>query len=137
MIPALDYAALSQLINRVWSRLERDDYDAVIAHLTADCRWERGGRMFVGHDEIRASLEQRPTGRLVRHQVSNLMVDRDGDDYVCTYLMAAYNNEGAPQSAPPYAGVTPRFIVECVDRCRREGDSFRIRAFGLVLLFRA
>ena len=137
MIPAVDYAELQQLIHQVWGSVERDAYDAVLACLTADCEWERGGKLRVGSDDILASLNERPAGRLVRHQITNLSARQQGDELDCSYLMVAYSNDHAKESAPPYSKVTPDLIVDCSNRCRRGADGWRISEFKLKVLFKA
>lgn len=136
MVDPLEYAALSQLITRIWSSLERGAYDEVAALLTDDCRWERGGRMRVGRDAIRASFEERPAGRTVRHQVTNLMVDQEGEDVVCSYLVTAFSSEHAPEKEIPFSTVTPHLVAELADRCRREVDGFRVSEVNARILFR-
>jgi hypothetical protein len=133
----MDYAGLAQLVSRVWSRLERGDYDDVLQQLTPDCRWERLGRWRQGHAEIREALDARPAGRTVRHQVTNLVVDKEGEDFVCSYLLTAFSSAAAPEAVPPFSSVTPHLVAECLDRCTKAEGRFMVREFDATILFRS
>lgn len=81
--------AVQQFVNRLWTGLDRRDYSFVLSVLAPDCRWLREGWV-EGHDAIARSLDLRPPTVVVRHVVTNLVVDPHADGWLATYLVMAF-----------------------------------------------
>jgi hypothetical protein len=131
------FADLSQLVSRLWRSIERGEYDAAARLLSKDCRWERGGSMRHGREAIRASFDERATGLVARHQVSNLTLEHDEGEVICSYLLTVYSGQTASESAQPLQLAGPRLVADCFNRCHREGDAWVIREVGARIVFQA
>lgn len=65
----------ARVILSVFRDLDAFDYARLIGHFSPDALWEREGREFFGHAQILEALGQRPRDQLVRHLITNLIVD--------------------------------------------------------------
>lgn len=129
------FAEVSQAIQRLWRALERFDYEAVIALLAPDVRWDRAGRWREGHEEVRAVLNERPQDLIVRHALISLEVDKDGEDVVARYTLASYNSGGSPEEKPPFSKAHTRLIADASDRLTRIDGQLRFRELTAQLVF--
>lgn len=68
-------ADCARVILSVFRDLDAFEYPRLIGHFSTDALWEREGRELVGHAQILAALEARPRNQLVRHLITNLIVD--------------------------------------------------------------
>lgn len=68
-------ADCQRVVLSVFRDLDAFDYARLIEHFTLDGLWEREGRELVGHEQILAGLEQRPRNQVVRHQITNLIIE--------------------------------------------------------------
>jgi len=59
----------------VFRNLDEFDYRSLIEYFALDGLWQREGRDLVGREQILAALEPRPRNQVVRHQITNLIVD--------------------------------------------------------------
>lgn len=125
MIDPMVYVTILQQTHELWRAVEHFEYDKVMALLTPDCRWKREGKWFEGIENIRASMEGRSTARLVRHILSDFVMERDGDGVVSRYLLAGVHSGGAPEKAPPYSTTNLRRIGDCADRLVETPEGWR------------
>ena len=59
----------------VFRNLDEFDYASLVGYFAVDGRWQREGRELVGREQILAALEPRPRNQVVRHAITNLIVD--------------------------------------------------------------
>nr|WP_087575621.1 nuclear transport factor 2 family protein [Sphingomonas sp. CDS-1] len=119
MIDAIAYLRCQDLIYRLWNALDHRRLDDVMSRLTPDARWQRE-RWYEGEADIRAALNARPADLRIRHALTNLIVDAEGDGYRTRFLMVpqmamASAGQDAPFEAEPMATVAD-MIVRIVRR---------------------
>lgn len=137
MIDAASFAEVSQLIHEFWSNLDRNDYPGVLQCILPDGRWNRAGRWREGHDDIALALEERPAGLFVRHLVSTLRADREGEDIVCRFYLVAFSSRAADESPPPYPVAAPTLIADYTAVCALTSEGWRFRSLSGSGAFRA
>ncbi len=59
----------------VFRDLDEFAYERLIEQFAVDGRWRREGRELAGRVQIRAALEQRARNQVVRHLISNLIIE--------------------------------------------------------------
>ena len=59
----------------VFRDLDEFAYQRLVEQFTVDGRWRREGRELAGRAQIRAALEARPRNQVVRHLITNLIID--------------------------------------------------------------
>ena len=59
----------------VFRDLDEFAYQRLVEQFAADGVWRREGRELAGRTQIRAALEQRPRNQVVRHLITNLIID--------------------------------------------------------------
>lgn len=64
-----------RVVLSVYRHLDDFDYARLVEHFAADGVWQREGRELTGHAQILANLEARPRNQVVRHLITNLIVD--------------------------------------------------------------
>lgn len=69
--------------------MDRGDYDSIVEALTKNCCWLRAG-WCEGREAIRTSLGLRPELLVSRHLVSNLVIEPNGDGYICRYSLIIF-----------------------------------------------
>lgn len=109
-----DYIRVVQLEAEFWATLERNSYGELLRLMVPECRWFRGGRWRDGHEQIAASLAERPVGRVVRHSLSNLRVERQKERLICSYLIVAFSADSEAVT-PPYPFSGPLLVADCRD----------------------
>lgn len=76
---------------RFFHFLDRRNYDAVAALLTADGTWVRQGRALAGPEAVLEALRARPAGFTTRHLLSNIVVDLVSDhEALVGYELSVY-----------------------------------------------
>jgi SnoaL-like domain len=68
-------ADCQRVVLSVFRHLDDFAYRRLIEHFATDGTWHREGRELAGRETILAALEQRPRNQVVRHVVTNLIVD--------------------------------------------------------------
>ena len=90
--------------------------DAFVPHGT----WDRNGLVLQGHEAIVAELQRRPEQQVVRHLLSNIVVDGEGKDTAsATFIVTAYRHMGErePAQAPVLDG--PLMLLDATAQLRR------------------
>ena len=59
----------------VFRSLDEFDYRSLVECFAVDGLWQREGRDLVGREQILAALEPRPRNQVVRHLITNLIVE--------------------------------------------------------------
>lgn len=62
-------------LHSVFRDLDEFAYQPLVEQFAADGRWRREGRELAGRAQIRAALEQRPRNQVVRHLITNLIIE--------------------------------------------------------------
>lgn len=137
MVDPLVFAGVAQVVQRLWRSLERFDYDDVLGLLDEGVRWRRGETWYTGHREVRDVLALRPPTLVVRHLVSGLRVDADGDALRARYTLGAVNSGGAPEQAAPYSTLQLRLVGDANDLIVRRGDALLFREIDADVTFLA
>lgn len=81
-------ADCARVIISLFRDLDAFDYPRLIGNFAPDGLWAREGRELVGHAQILAALAQRPRNQVVRHLITNLIVDATSSSEACA---GAYN----------------------------------------------
>lgn len=68
-------ADCQRVLLSVFRDLDEFDYQRVVGHFAEDGLWRREGLDLNGRAQILANLEQRPRKQVVRHLISNLIVE--------------------------------------------------------------
>jgi catechol 2,3-dioxygenase-like lactoylglutathione lyase family enzyme len=103
--------AIEQCIYQFWIALDRNDYSAVLALLTPDCRWRRDDWL-EGHEAISRALHARPRDRVTRHLVSNLRLVRNGTDWIASYLLTAFAGQDTGGQGAPCVSAAPVILAD-------------------------
>ena len=106
---ALDYPAVQQLIYGYWNAMDRRDYPAVLDCLTDDVEW-RASSSCEGRAAVAKALEQRPANLVVRHFISNLVVEGGDDRREAFFLIAAFARVVDDGDVAPYPTDAPQVI---------------------------
>lgn len=119
MIDTTAYLRCQDMIHRFWNALDYRRLDEILLRLTPDARWQRE-RWYEGETDIRAALLARPADLRIRHVVTNLILDEDGEGYAARLLMVpqmamAAASEPAPVGAEPMATVAD-LMMRIVER---------------------
>lgn len=70
-------ADCQRVVLSVFRALDDFAYRRLIEYFTADATWQREGRDLAGREQILSALEQRPRNQVVRHVITNLIVDAE------------------------------------------------------------
>lgn len=95
--------AVAAALTRFYHYLDRSEYGGCVACFAQDGRWRRLGVLHSGRDAIARVLEARPETIVVRHILSNLLIDIETADqarvaaYVTVY---GHNFAGGPPTLP-------------------------------------
>lgn len=68
-------ADCERVVLSVYRHLDEFDYARLVELFAPDGVWQREGRELKGRAQILANLEQRPRNQVVRHLITNLIVD--------------------------------------------------------------
>lgn len=112
--------ACQRLVHSYANFIDAYDYDRFMGLWAEDAEWVIYGKPSRGHAAIRATLAARPDKSVVRHLMSNVVVDLTGPDRAEGRCYAvAYRADGwlGTQPAPL---TLPRFLVDYRDRFVRD-----------------
>lgn len=127
--------AVGQFVNRFWATLDRRDYPAVLDLLAPDCRWLREG-WIEGQAAIAGSLDLRPPAIFVRHLVSNLVVDRQGDGWTATYFVLAFIGSRLPGSDTVLPSRPPALMADMRMALAGPPDRLRVTEIEPTITFK-
>jgi hypothetical protein len=104
-------ASVSQTITGFFMGLDSDDHERCASSFARDGAWERKGVLWTGPSGIRAALAARPTGRVTRHLITNIMVETWRPEarvrfYSLAFSFAAAAENPAAPMVPPLALTT-------------------------------
>ena len=125
---------VEQVILRFWRDLDRRDYTAMIASLTADCRWLREG-WIEGHAAIAESLMRRPGDLLTRHLITNIVIDAQGGDLIASHLVTTFAGQ-AMTNAAPLPAAAPVLIADVELTLVQAEGQWRISRIEPTIMFR-
>jgi hypothetical protein len=92
--------ACAKTVLQLFAAMDDNRYDDVAAAFTPDGVWHRAGKALRGRAAIIAAMNERPTDRLVRHIITNIVVDvSDGTHAEGRCYVTAY--AGPLGDAPP------------------------------------
>lgn len=112
--------ACQRLVHSYANLLDAYDYDRFMELWAEDGEWVIYGKSVRGRDAIRATLDARPARSVVRHLVSNLVIDIESAGRASGRCYAiAYRADGflGVQPAPL---TLPRFLVDYRDEFVRD-----------------
>jgi hypothetical protein len=111
------HVAIQSLVNRLWNRLDRRDYEAVVQCFLPEGRWFRG-QWCEGREAIMASLMQRPDNLVVRHLITNLELEEQQGDYHIFLFATAIARYVTAEERPPYALERISLLAEMTGKVR-------------------
>ncbi|PZQ78103.1 MAG: hypothetical protein DI563_01365 [Variovorax paradoxus] len=103
-----------QVLLRFYDAFDAWDYDGMAAQFIEDGVWHRAGKALKGREAIVAELHRRPTTQVIRHVVTNLIVDvQDADHAQARLYLTAYRHDaGEPRVVPaPMRGPALLLVV--------------------------
>ncbi|MGE0803542.1 MAG: nuclear transport factor 2 family protein [Lautropia sp.] len=106
--------------------LDERRYEELVDLFLPDGVWHRGGETFRGRTAILGAMRARPTGWIVRHVVSNVLITTDDAANASAVLyLTAYLFEGGPaDETPSIPG--PRRLVIVTARLARAAGGWQI-----------
>jgi SnoaL-like domain len=114
--------AVNQRVLRFFRDFDNWNYEAMAAAFVPEGTWDRNGRILKGRPAIVTELSARPAQQVVRHVISNLVVDADGQSSAAaTFLVIAYRHLGAREPVTPPVIRQPLMLLDgkaqlsCVD----------------------
>jgi ketosteroid isomerase-like protein len=102
----IDYIECCRTLARFARALDESDFDGVAAQMTEEGVWHRQGERLEGRAAIVAALDRRPSTRLTRHLVTNIVGESVTPEQArlrCTVLVYAVDDVAslpAPMPAP-------------------------------------
>lgn len=104
-----------QVLLRFYDAFDAWDYDGMAALFTEDGVWHRAGKALKGREAIVAEMHRRPTTQVIRHVVTNLIVDVDDAEHAKArlYLTAYRHDDGETRVVPaPMRGPVLLLVVD-------------------------
>lgn len=100
---------------RYYHLIDRDRFREAADMFTPDGTFTRAGKTMVGPEEVLVGLNERAAGAVIRHLVSNLVVDVISADRAdVRYDLSVFIQKGAADGGKP--GVPPmNYMRDCVD----------------------
>lgn len=134
----LGEAACTRLVTRYCRHIDTYEDEAVVSLFTPDGVWERPGwPPLCGHDEIRRFLGGRDRTTLMRHVISNCLIDvidasrARGVSYWTGYVAPSHTTPAPAAPRGPYS------IGEYHDEFMFDGTQWRIARRTMRYVFRA
>jgi hypothetical protein len=106
--------ACAQIIHRFFRCLDENRVEDAVALFAADGVWVRRSDNIAGHASILKALTERPSGRVTRHIISNVIADEEGGSMLARYDFMIFSHEGSFVGVPPLA--PPHTLLSCEDR---------------------
>ncbi|VCU71757.1 hypothetical protein PIGHUM_03847 [Pigmentiphaga humi] len=117
----------SRLMLAFYDRFDNWDYEAMAAMFAEEGVWLRAGKRLVGRQSILDELSTRATTQVIRHVVTNLIVDvldRQHARSSC-YVTAWRYDDGRPRADPPVVR-WPAMLVVVTAMLERRGACWQI-----------
>ena len=117
----------AQVLLRFYDAFDNWNYEAMAELFTEDGVWHRAGKALKGREAIVTELRSRSSTQVIRHVVTNLLVDVVDDDHAEArlYLTAYRHDSGAPRTVPAPIGL-PAMLLVVSARLLRCPDDWRI-----------
>lgn len=93
-----------QILARLFYYLDETRYDDLVALFSPDGVWHRQGKVLKGREEMMAAMRARPGTQVIRHVLTNVLVEAAGADaaeavsYITTYVHDSGKAEPRPVS---------------------------------------
>ena len=117
-----------QAVTRFYHYLDNRRYEDLANLFTPDGVWHRQGKKLEGRAAIMAALEMRPASLIIRHAVSNVVVDISDENTAeanAYITISAHNTKGEPLDGPaPYTG--PGAMIIYTDHLVRADDGWKV-----------
>jgi len=116
-----------QTLLRFYDAFDAWDYEGMAALFTHDGVWHRAGKALRGRQVIIAEMHRRPTSQVIRHVVTNVIVE--AQDAVLAharlYLTVYRHDAGEPRVVPaPLRG--PALVLVVTAKLRLLSEGWRI-----------
>jgi hypothetical protein len=118
---------------RLFGAMDALQYDRVAGAFTPDGVWHRAGKALRGRAQIVAAMNERPMDRLVRHIITNVVVDvvderrATGSCYVTAY--GGPLSDGPPALNAPWLVLTATHVFAASDEGWKIAESTIVRDF--------
>ena len=129
--------ACQQSVLRFYYGLDRADYAIVMAQVAPDCRWERGGVLLHGRQQIEESLRKRSPTQVARHIVSNFtLLAQSAETAATAYCLAVHLYDCGSPASLPVPGSTPFLLADVTcELALQTDDAWRIRRLDIQRTF--
>jgi hypothetical protein len=103
----------AQVLLRFFDAFDGWNYDGMAALFAPEGVWHRAGKALAGRDAIVTEMHRRSTTQVIRHVVTNLIVDVMDTDHAEArlYLTAYRHDAGEPRATPAPMKVPAMLLV--------------------------
>jgi hypothetical protein len=116
--------ACARLCTKFHVSVDQYDHDTIVALFAEDATWEHLSGRLKGPDDFRRYLDSKSTYPIVRHVISNILIDViDPDNAAGTAYVTVYYAEPTAQATPMIDG--PALLVQYHDQFRRTAQGWR------------
>ena len=134
---ALDQLACSQVLGRMFHRLDSVDYDGVAAQFSESCEWHRQGKVLRSHAEIIAALKLRPQHLFVQHILHEVVCDPVSENRMRGFAyMTVFRKEFDQPPTLPLPTERPDMLISWSAEFTRESGEWRIKHLTNTALYR-
>lgn len=117
-----------QVLLRFYDAFDAWDYDGMAALFCEDGVWHRAGKALAGRAALVAEMRRRSTTQVIRHVVTNLIVDaQDADHAQARLYLTAYRHDGGEPRQVPAPLHGPDLLLLVSATLVRQADGWRIR----------
>lgn len=133
----LDQLACSQVLGRLFHRLDSFDYDGVAAQFSPSCEWHRQGKVLCTHADIIAALHLRPKHLFVQHILHDVVCDPLSEHRMSGFAyMSVYRKEFDQPPTLPRPTERPDMLISWKVEFEREAGEWRIKHLSNTALYR-
>ncbi|MBB3180832.1 nuclear transport factor 2 family protein [Variovorax sp. Sphag1AA] len=116
-----------QTLLRFYDAFDAWDYEGMAALFTPDGVWHRAGKALRGRQAIIAEMHRRPTSQVIRHVVTNLIVDaQDAVHANARLYLTVYRHDAGERRVVPAPLQGPALVLVVTAKLQRLSEGWRI-----------
>lgn len=121
---------VADLLHRFFRALDRREYDDLLLLLTADGIWHRQGEDLT-RAAVLPAMAKRSATMVIRHVVTNIVVDGDDERAEVSFLLTVYRSDGGTMPNGPLPLEGPAQISDGMATLVRDSGDWRISRLTL------
>ena len=133
---ATDRDRVETFIYKYWVALESWRYDDALTMLTEDVEYIALVTS-QGKAAVSAALQKRGKTSVVRHLITNMIIDKSGAGFDISYLLTAFGKIVTPDEAGPFPSAAPENVADVEMTLVEVGGELKIKRLCGKPLFRA